>query len=447
MSMSEKLFCLSILTLPFLAVSPLIKVLGVPTGIVFGLLVLVSILVFVRERTVKSLLHTVLETPLMKPLLLFLLVNLVSLARAGLITGLGRENYIEFAYLAFSITVFWLTANVIKNEKTLAGVLRVYFIASLISVVWSLYVTLGYMAGLDTGQLITWTVPRLFGTAAEPQVYGNYLLSVIPPVTVFLAVKTPALKWFYLLPGLTLLVLAMVMTFSAGAWVGLASSWVMLLIGFRQFKLTGMLSFAGCLTAVAIILIFINSVLYPGYSEGFKSIAVKFGLPPELIEQVVPSPAKIKGSAAAETYHLSKKSVYERQGFRQAAWRMFRAYPVIGVGTGNFGYLYNTYKPGGANAFPFVAKAHNQYLEVLAETGVVGFGVFLSNIFLTAIMTWRAYRAARGTFWQPAVMGAFAGLAGIAVQGYFFGFLVHIYTWVLLGFLAAAYRLYRTNPV
>ncbi len=437
---SEMLFYLTVFSLPFLAVSPLGKFYGIPTGVIFGVFVLVTLAAFVLEKGIRPLLRGFWQTPFIRLLLLFFLVNALSLIIAGTEGEMGRESIIRLVYLAFSVVVFWLTASLVDEEPVFHGFLRVYFMAALVSVGWSLYTTLGYMAGLDTGQLITWTVPRLFGTSAEPQVYGNYLLAVIPLVTIFLLVQLPPKQTGLVAGLLTLLVLAMLMTFSAGAWVGLAVSWALILFGFRYFKAGGAAAAAGALVTVVILLILINNFLFPGYIEGFKSIAVKFGLQPQKIEQVIPAPAKVKASTAKDTYQLSTRSVTERIGFREAAWKMFRTHPILGVGIGNYGYLYNTYKPAWAQAFPFVAKAHNQYLEILAETGLVGAGIFVLIIVRVTLAAWQASRNAQGAFWKAVVLGSFAGLAGVAVQGYSFGFMVHIYTWLLLGLLAAAFR-------
>lgn len=425
--LSSKLYFFSIFLIPFFAVSPLTKFFGIPGGVIFGFAVLLTLVALLKERGFKPLVATLWETPLLKLLLLFLLVNIVSLAGAG--RSLGQENYAEFAYLAFSMVVFWLTANLAK-EETFAISLRVYFFACTISAIWGLYVTLGFMAGIDTGQLVTWTVPRLFGTSAEPQVYGNFLLSIIPLGTTFLLMQLEIVHKTILIIGLVLLMLAMVMTFSAGAWGGLMGSFGLLIIGLKYFKSKGIFSWIGSMVSVVIIVVLIDHLLYPGYVEGFKSIAYKFD----------PSLAKGIQTSTQKTYLLSAGSGIERQNLRQAAWNMFRTHPIIGVGTGNFGYLYNAYRPTGTEAFPFVAKAHNQYLEVLAETGVVGFTVFMLIIAQLVMMIWRSWRATREIFWKTIILGGFASLAGVAIQGYSFGFFVHIYTWVLLGLLASVYR-------
>ena len=439
---SQKLFSVVVFSIPFLAVSPLIKFYGIPVGVFFGVLVLVTALLLIKEKGLS--IDILKGTPLNGLLLLYVLISLVSLGRAALAGGLGEENLLRFAYLCFSVVVFWVTANVVTNRETFSRVVSVYFIASFISVLWSLYVTVGFMAGLETGQPVTWTVPRLFGTSAEPQVYGNYLVSVIPLLTAFILVKTPLFKKVApVFTLLTLLVLALLMTFSAGAWAGLAAGWLLLLAGFRYFNFRGIAAFAGSIAVVIAALVLVNAYLFPGYLEGFKSIAVKFGIRAETVEQTVqtgPGPQGRAAFTAKETYHLSEKTVTEREGFRAAAWQMFRTHPVLGVGTGNFGYLYNTYNPAWAEDFPFAAKAHNQYLEILAETGMLGFAVFLLIVFRIFVLAGRSFRNSRDYFWKAGITGTLASLTGIAVQGYSFGFLVHIYTWFLLGLLVSACR-------
>jgi|GEM_PF-955827 len=62
---------------------------------------------------------------------------------------------------------------------------------------------------------------------------------------------------------------------------------------------------------------------------------------------------------------------------RLALWgtagAMFLHHPVLGVGYGNYRSLYNDYLPGVA---PNELDTHNLYLQLLAETGIIGFAAF-----------------------------------------------------------------------
>jgi|SRR5690348_3435344 len=76
----------------------------------------------------------------------------------------------------------------------------------------------------------------------------------------------------------------------------------------------------------------------------------------------------------------------KRASMRHGAWRMFLDYPVAGVGLGAFEAAYPPYETQYDGKI--VNHAHNDYLEVLAETGVVG-GLccawFLAVLFIASV--------------------------------------------------------------
>ena len=57
------------------------------------------------------------------------------------------------------------------------------------------------------------------------------------------------------------------------------------------------------------------------------------------------------------------------------AFRMFRKKPVLGWGLGTFPVVYPQFRTFYTNSF--VNEAHNDYLQLLAETGLLGFGTML----------------------------------------------------------------------
>jgi len=65
--------------------------------------------------------------------------------------------------------------------------------------------------------------------------------------------------------------------------------------------------------------------------------------------------------------------------FWQVAVREFFAFPLTGVGAGNFHLPYHLFSPGG---FWYSRFTHNHYLQVLAEEGIFGLLIFLLFIFL-----------------------------------------------------------------
>lgn len=112
-------------------------------------------------------------------------------------------------------------------------------------------------------------------------------------------------------------------------------------------------------------------------------------------------------------------SASEDVGGRLAAWsdatHIIRAFPLFGTGLGTFGLAMLVYQTQD-RAFIYF-QAHNDYLQLAAEGGLlVGIPILLT---LGALATgiWRRFRAANDdalTHWIR--VGAVAGLAGIAAQ-------------------------------
>lgn len=106
-----------------------------------------------------------------------------------------------------------------------------------------------------------------------------------------------------------------------------------------------------------------------------------------------------------------------------AAFELWRAHPLAGVGAGNF----STRLPEARAAFALShpdsplsglneqflnAGAHNEYLQILAEGGAAGLALFLAFCAALVWSAWRALRSARGAV----VPGAVASLAVFAVS-------------------------------
>jgi O-antigen ligase len=131
------------------------------------------------------------------------------------------------------------------------------------------------------------------------------------------------------------------------------------------------------------------------------------------------------------------------------AWGFFMHSPIWGVGWGNFVLLYSS-DLSSISSFltPAVFEVHNIYLQLLAETGLVGFVTF----FYLVIQSWRQARRQLSSsldFFDLALaFGVLGALLSLLVQGsidvpFFaqFGTLL----WVLLALLVASGRLQRNS--
>ena len=128
-----------------------------------------------------------------------------------------------------------------------------------------------------------------------------------------------------------------------------------------------------------------------------------------------------------------------------ASLAMFLDAPLLGHGPHTFGLMYGRYLteldlpawlPADSRIVPW---AHNLYLEVLAEQGIVGFGTLLLLLASGMAVGWRVYRTRPGET-RVLAGGALAGLCGLCLAALFeLSFLrqwVVITTFTLLGVIA-----------
>lgn len=132
------------------------------------------------------------------------------------------------------------------------------------------------------------------------------------------------------------------------------------------------------------------------------------------------------------------------------AWNLFMHSPVMGVGWGNFAGRYGSDLSSFSTLIPpGVFEVHNIYLQLLAETGLVGFVAF----FYLVVQSWRQARCQLHSsldFLDKALaFGVLGALLSLLVHGFLdvpfvaqFGTLF----WVLLALLVASGRLQR-RPV
>lgn len=115
-------------------------------------------------------------------------------------------------------------------------------------------------------------------------------------------------------------------------------------------------------------------------------------------------------AARADPTHTGRAEIWK------ATWEMFKDHPVVGTGVGGYWIAVSSYHEGSGAGVP--QQAHNDYLELLASGGAVGFALLILFIFL---FRKRAHtRLREGTpFARAAALGALAGLFGVAVHSLF----------------------------
>lgn len=81
----------------------------------------------------------------------------------------------------------------------------------------------------------------------------------------------------------------------------------------------------------------------------------------------------------------------ERLLIWQSAWQMFNDHKLFGIGAGNFKELYQSHYISPLAKEPGLGHAHNNFLHILAEMGIVGFSSFIYLFGYIIVNTSRKY--------------------------------------------------------
>ena len=231
---------------------------------------------------------------------------------------------------------------------------------------------------------------RIYSTLDNPNLLGGYLLPILPLAAVaVLRWRTLPRRLFALL-SLVLGIVALVLTYSRGAWMGMVASLGMLglLLAMRQTR-HWPLFWRRTLPLLLLVAAAVALVV--------------------LVTQVEPLRVRVMSLVAGREDSSNN--------FRLNVWTsvlaMINDRPWLGIGPGNtaFNLIYPLYQQPKFNAL----SAYSIPLELLVEAGVPGLLTGLALLF-TAMRTGLLQGQGQGMLSLPS-LAAVAAFAGLAVQG------------------------------
>ncbi|MEZ4767042.1 MAG: O-antigen ligase family protein [Caldilineales bacterium] len=252
---------------------------------------------------------------------------------------------------------------------------------------------------------------RAYGTFRQPNPYAGYL-GLAAPLAVSLAIWawTATLaarrghsqlrldvvpdRWQrVLLPAAAAVIcLGVLVSWSRGAWLALAAALLVVLLAHARRAAPVLIAAAVLLALIAVV--FGLADLLPA------SISARVGDLGDYIGLIDIARTEVTDASF---------SVIERLAHWQAAINMWTDHPWLGVGPGNYATVYEIYRlPRWQDA---LGHAHNVYLNVAAESGVVGLAGYLV---LWAASIWQALRTTASNWRLVAAVGA--GVLGALVH-------------------------------
>jgi O-antigen ligase len=405
---------------------------------------------------------------LLLPLLGFVGAIVVSLTQATAWLPAAKETVKWLEVVA----VYLIVCGLVRSRRQVALLVGALLLAGSAEALLGIAMAVRRV-GPDAFAILGGRLTRAYGTFGQPNPFGGYMNMVWPlaaslPLSSLLASLprreqrgqrgqmsplaplvplAPLLPLFCLLP---IVVLALVLSWSRGAWLGAAvgavvvvTAWLaapndqgpttndqrqVLILGRWSLVVRPLVAVGLAVLALLVVLGGAFDLIPASVTDRLQSAAVYFGgFDPTVVEVTDENFATV-----------------ERVAHWWAAAGMWADHPWLGVGIGNYAAAYLHYNvPRWTDP---LGHAHNFYLNIGAETGLLGFVmylVFLAAAFVHAIrVAWRRH----DVLTQAIAVAALGVLAATAVHNFVDNLYVHdmaVQISLVLGLVSAADRMTR----
>ncbi|MBI2018882.1 O-antigen ligase family protein [Candidatus Daviesbacteria bacterium] len=336
---------------------------------------------------------TIKRTPLDIPLLLFLTANILSTIfsidpHTSIWGYYSRSNGGLLSIISY-LLLYWAFVSNITSDQ-IKPLLKIGLVSGLIISIWGISEHFGVSPScvILRGQFSAncWVQDvqaRVFATLGQPNWLAAYLAMLIFPALYFFLTATTRLTrtTYYLL--LTTYYLAFTFTYSRGPTLGLIGGFVVFLSfwlvqnRFWSRRSAPPQNDTAKLFGIIITSFLAINLLFGSALTSFRLVS-KFAPPPRPTLTLPTTSATQLETGGTESGKI-------RLIVWQGALDIFKNYPIFGSGVETFAYSYYQYRPSSHNLtseWDFLYnKAHNEYLNYLATTGLTGFIIYMGIIF------------------------------------------------------------------
>jgi len=218
---------------------------------------------------------------------------------------------------------------------------------------------------------------RIHGPMAHYMIYSGWMLLAVALLIGELLLDPERRVWLLLPPAL-LGTLALILSFTRNAWVGLAVGLLVLAAAWRRQLL----------------------VLYPAVA-----LVLWLALPRPILDRVI------------SIFDLRQSSNYDRLCMTISGLQMVRDRPITGVGLAMVPRLYPLYRRDDAPRWR-VPHLHNNLVQIAAERGLPALAAYLWLIGAYVVVTWKALPRLTGPP-RAAAAASLAAIVAITVAGLF----------------------------
>lgn len=274
---------------------------------------------------------------------------------------------------------------------------------------------------------------RIFSTLGQPNWMAAYL-AILIPITLALAIKKS--RWF--LAIFALFFIDLLYTRSQSGFLGLVGGLLIFLALYFLIEKGTKKSLKLLLPSTVIFIIIVFFVGTPIERLNFltfPNIQSRISSPTKQVQK--PTPAMAGPSL--------ENNITGSEQIRSIVWKgaldIWKHHPIFGTGVETFAFAYYQYRPAAHNLTSewnfLYNKAHNEYLNFLATTGVFGFASYLFIIGAFLYLSFKHLLKIENFKLKILISALLAGYISILITN-FFGFsvvIVNIYLFLIPAFV------------
>lgn len=307
----------------------------------------------------------------------------------------------EIMEIGSFMLLYVMTIGILQEEKDIKKMVNLLIFSSFIPLAVG-FIELFSQFGI--AQLMRFeSSSRLYSTTPHCNVYAFYLVMISILVTSVVMQEKSYLKRKGLFLLLGLLIFSIILTYMRGAWIGLILA--MLVLGALKKRKLLLLAPLGAILAIHV---------FPSISQRLTPI-----LDPNSFQ-------------------------YTSLGWRINLWMLsityFLQHPLFGIGFGN--YIFAQYE-----MMELYIGAHNDYLRILVETGIVGFSCFIWILLSLLKLGIKAYKKWNNAYYKHLCLGFLGVWVAYVVMSITENYFNHgTLQWYFWTYAAVIAKIYMKNP-
>ncbi|TVR22233.1 MAG: O-antigen ligase family protein [Anaerolineaceae bacterium] len=372
------------------------------------------------------------QTPLRLPALpvVFALVGFIVLTALTVFNATSLSHWLTEWFkwvIAFVMLVYTINSKVSYSWLVFA-----LTVAGVAQAIVGIYIFFGG-SGADH-LMIPGDFFRAFGTFGQPNPFGGFM-GIIAPLTLMMTlgythlyllksrdIRYLAIAMFYAIASV-IIVSALIASWSRGAWLGFVASSTIVLVALPRR------------TWQNVIVLLVLAVL--------GSSVLISGILPAIIAERLTSAVQdllVIRDVRGVFITIENYAVIERLAHWQTAIAMTTDHPWLGVGMGNYDVAYANYSL--LNWPLSLQHAHNYYLNVLGEAGIIGLAGYLALFVTIFASSWHA-RTHPDIISRYIVIGLIGTWTYLSIHSFLDNLYVNnvfIHVGVMLGLLVALHR-------